>query len=158
MGLPSPSLDEFHFCSCSRMFYCKLQHACSFLLLTTFRSDSPFDLSLPSIQPPLRFNHPFEQPRLPKLSLPPLSGQHPAFSKPCSQSPAARPLASRKSFPQRRSISKSCWALPANIHTAIAIGFVDYLAVIVARFVFLSPRLDGYVFLLIGDGGRELIP
>ena len=57
-----------------------------------------------------------------------------------------------------RSVSKSCWALPANIHTAIAIGFVDYLAVIVARFVFLSPRLDGYVFLLIGGGGRELIP
>ena len=49
------------------MLYCKLQYACSFLLLTTSRSNSG------------------EQPRPPKLSLPPLSGQHPAFSIRCAQ-------------------------------------------------------------------------
>ena len=56
-----------------------------------------------------------------------------------------------------RSASKSCWVLPANLYTALAIVFLE-LEVIVARFVLLSPRLDGYVFLLIGGGGRELIP
>ena len=56
-----------------------------------------------------------------------------------------------------RSASKSCWVLPANFHNALAIGFVER-EVIVARFVLLSPRLDGYVFLLIGGGGRELSP
>ena len=81
-GLLSPSLHEFHFSSCSRMLYCKLQHACSFLLLTTSRSNS------------------CEQPRLPKLSLPPVSGHHPVFSTPCSQSPAARLYLSHIPFPQ----------------------------------------------------------
>ena len=56
-----------------------------------------------------------------------------------------------------RSASKSCWVLPANLYTALAMVRVD-IEVIVARFVILSPRLDGYVFHLIGGGGRELIP
>ena len=37
MCLLSPSLDEFHFSSCSRMLYCKL------LLLNTSRSNPPFE-------------------------------------------------------------------------------------------------------------------
>ena len=54
-----------------------------------------------------------------------------------------------------RSASNSCWVLPANLYRALIPLELDVIA---ARFVVLSPRLDGYVFLLIGGGGRELIP
>ena len=117
MGLLSPSLDEFHFSACSRMLYCKFQHACSSLLLITLRSNS------------------HGQPRLPKLSLPPVSGHHPAIAKPCSQSSAAR----RSLFKPCESVLSASlpptWPTPANSHGVC----VRKPELVILRLVFLSP-------------------
>ena len=133
-GLLSPSLHEFHFSSCSRMLYCKLQHA--FLIHR--------DL-IPVMQEPCP----------PKLSLPPPSGHHPIFSKPRSPRSTALAYLRNMSCHQRRSIAlsrqTSC-ELQSCGTSCNTSGHTSSTCTPVPPFKWL------YVFVLIGDGRRELIP